>query len=186
LTSSGTEVRARPRRPRRRARGIPKGRKGVKAPQSTKRQAVSGMLGSAVGPSRPQVASAGKGEDRDLIIRVGSFEIDWPKSIGYFGGVALAVAYDLIAAPVGLFIAAIPLVKLFKHPGQSWSVRLIADAVEGAAKPVGGDAEATVRLARSTGRGPAPQQTAAPRRPRSARRDLARASGRASRLNRAA
>jgi hypothetical protein len=90
---------------------------------------------------------ASEAEERGLITRVGSLEIDWPKSLGYFGGIALAVAYDLIAPPIGLFIAAIPVVKLFKHPGRSWPLRIVADAIEGAAKPVGGDAEATVRLA---------------------------------------
>jgi hypothetical protein len=67
---------------------------------------------------------------------VGSLEIDWPRSIGYFGGIGIAVACELIAPPIAIFIAAIPLLKLFKHP----------DALEGAAKPVGADAEAVVRL----------------------------------------
>jgi hypothetical protein len=51
-------------------------------------------------------------EDKDLVLRVGSFEIDWPKPIGYFGGIWLAVTYDVIAPPLGLFIAAIPILKL--------------------------------------------------------------------------
>ena len=87
-------------------------------------------------------------EDRGLMSRVGPFEIDWPKSVGYFGVIGLAVALDLIALPIGLFIAAIPALKLFKKPGQPWAVRIVADALEGAAKPVGGDSEAIVRLAK--------------------------------------
>jgi len=51
-------------------------------------------------------------EDKDLVLRGGSFVIDWPKAIGYFGGIWLAVAYHVIAPPLGLFIAAIPLLKL--------------------------------------------------------------------------
>jgi hypothetical protein len=86
---------------------------------------------------------------RSLVSRVGPLEIDWPRSIGYFGGVALAVAYDLIAPPLGLFIAAIPLVKLFKAPGRAWPIRIVADALDGAAKPVGGDSEGSVRWARA-------------------------------------
>jgi hypothetical protein len=89
-------------------------------------------------------------EDRGLVVRVGSLEIEWPKAIGYFGGIWLAVAYDLVAPPIGLFIAAIPVLKLFKHPQQPWPVRFVSDALEGAAKPVGGDAESTIRLAVGT------------------------------------
>lgn len=87
-------------------------------------------------------------EDRGLIRRIGPLEVDWPKSVGYFGIIGLAVAWDLIALPIGLFIAAIPLLKLFKQPGQPWPVRVVADALEGAAKPVGGDSEAIVRFAK--------------------------------------
>jgi hypothetical protein len=85
-------------------------------------------------------------EEKGLVSRVGPLEIDWPKSIGYFGGIGLAVAYELIAPPIAIFIAAIPVLKLFKHPGQAWPLRIVADALEGAAKPVGGDTEAVVRL----------------------------------------
>ena len=84
-------------------------------------------------------------EDRGLVSRVGPFEIDWPKSVGYFGVIGLALVMDLIALPIALFIAAIPVLKLFKRPGQPWAVRVVADALEGAAKPVGGDSEAIVR-----------------------------------------
>jgi len=87
-----------------------------------------------------------KPEDTGLITRVGSLEVDWPKSIGYFGGIGIAVACDLIAPPIAIFIAAIPLLKLVKHPGRPWPLRVVADALEGAAKPVGADAEAVVRL----------------------------------------
>ena len=87
-----------------------------------------------------------KPEDTGLVTRVGSLEVDWPKSIGYFGGIGIAVACDLIAPPIAIFIAAIPLLKLFKHPGRPWPLRVVADALEGAAKPVGADAEAVVRL----------------------------------------
>src|SRR5207248_8751020 len=84
--------------------------------------------------------------DAGIITRVGSLQVDWPKSIGYFGGIGIAVACELIAPPIATFIAAIPLLKLFKHPGRPWPLRVVADALEGAAKPVGADAEAVVRL----------------------------------------
>jgi hypothetical protein len=65
------------------------------------------------------------------------------------GGIWLVVAYDVIAPPLGLFIAAIPILKLLKHPDQPRSVRIVSDVLEGAAKPVGGDSETTVRLAQA-------------------------------------
>ena len=94
---------------------------------------------------KPRTSSE-KPEDTGLVTQVGSLEIDWPRSIGYFGGIGIAVACELIAPPIAIFIAAIPLLKLFKHPGRPWPLRVVADALEGAAKPVGADAEAVVRL----------------------------------------
>ena len=85
-------------------------------------------------------------EERGLVTRMGQLEIDWPKSIGYFGGIGLAVALDLIEPPLALFIGAIPFLKLLKYPQEPWPVRIAADLIEGAAKPVGGDAESTVRV----------------------------------------
>lgn len=98
-------------------------------------------------PSRPRQSHSR--EDKDLVLRVGSSEIDWPKAIGDFGGIWLVVAYDDIAPPLGLFIAAIPGLKLLKHPDQPRSVRIVSDVLEGAAKPVGSDSETTVRLAQA-------------------------------------
>jgi hypothetical protein len=88
-------------------------------------------------------------DNRRLMVRLGPLEIDWPKSVGYFSAIGLAVAFDLIAPPVGLFIAVIPALKLFNRRGQPWPVRIVADALDGAAKPVGGDSEAIVRFAES-------------------------------------
>jgi hypothetical protein len=89
-------------------------------------------------------------EERGLVTRVGFVEVDWPKSLGYFGGIGLAVALEIIEPPLALFIAAIPFVKLLKDPHQPWPMRVTADILEGAAKPVGGDAESTVRITDET------------------------------------
>ena len=89
-------------------------------------------------------------EDEGLTARIGPIEIDWPKALGYFGGVWLAVTYEVITPPLGLFIAAIPFLKLLKRPDRPWPLRIASDMLEGAAKPVGGDAETTIRSARST------------------------------------
>jgi hypothetical protein len=85
-------------------------------------------------------------QDRGLTSQVGPVAIDWPRSIGYFGGIGVAVALGVIEAPLGLFIAAIPLVKMFNHPALPLPVRLASHLLDGAAKPVGGDAEATIQL----------------------------------------
>src|SRR5438270_2487107 len=95
-------------------------------------------------------------EQRGLMIRLGQLEVDWPKTIGYYGGVGVALACDLIAPPLALFIAAIPVLKLFKAPAQPGLLRIAADAVEGAARPVGGDADAIIRVV------PKPRPTARP------------------------
>jgi len=93
----------------------------------------------------------GEPEDRGLITRLGSFEIDWPKSLGYYGGIGLALAFEVIEPPLALFIAAIPVLKLLKRPREPWPFRVAADVLEGAAKPVGGDAESVVRVAGPSG-----------------------------------
>ena len=89
-------------------------------------------------------------EDRGLVTRLGPLEIDWPKSLGYYGGIGLAVALEVIEPPLAIFIAAIPVLKLLKHPREPWPFRVVADVLEGAAKPVGGDAESVVRVADAT------------------------------------
>ena len=95
-------------------------------------------------------------EDQGLVTRVGPLEIDWPKSLGYYGGIGLAVAFELIEPPLAIFIAAIPVLKLLKQPRGPWPFRVVADVLEGAAKPVGGDAESVVRVAAATGQAAGP------------------------------
>jgi hypothetical protein len=79
-------------------------------------------------------------ENRGLVGRVGPLEVDWPRSIGYFGGVGLAVAFGVIEAPLGIFIAAVPFFKLLNRPRAPRSVRVASQLLDGASKPVGGDA----------------------------------------------
>jgi hypothetical protein len=70
-----------------------------------------------------------------------------PRSIGYFGAIALATALEIIDPPVGLFIAAVPLFKLLEKREKALPARFLGEVLEGAAKPVGGDADAVIRLA---------------------------------------
>jgi hypothetical protein len=81
-----------------------------------------------------------------LVSRIGPIEIDWPRTIGYYGGIGLATAFELIEPPLALFIAAILLLKMLNHPGASAPTRFVGELLDGAAKPVGGSSEATIQL----------------------------------------
>lgn len=85
-------------------------------------------------------------ENRGLVSHLGPVSVDWPRSMGYFGGVGLAVAVGLVDPPLALFIAAVPFLRMLNTPGARASIRFGAQVIEGMAKPVGGDAEQTVSL----------------------------------------
>ncbi len=85
-------------------------------------------------------------EDRGLTSQIGPVQIDWPRSIGYFGGIGLATALGFIEPPVAIFIAAIPFFKMLNRPEAPRPARFIAQVLDGAAKPVGGESEATIQL----------------------------------------
>lgn len=85
-------------------------------------------------------------QDLGMNSRIGPLEIDWPRTIGYYGGVALALSFEIIEPPLALFIAAIPLLKMLNRPGAAQVSRFIGQLLEGAAKPVGGSSEATIQL----------------------------------------
>ncbi len=86
-------------------------------------------------------------EDRGMVTRAGPLVVDWPRSFGYFGAVALAVVFDVIPLSLGAFIAAVPFIKLLKQPSFSPRTHFVAAILEGAAVPVGGESESVVRLA---------------------------------------
>lgn len=84
--------------------------------------------------------------DRGLTSRIGRVEIDWPRTAGYYGGIGIAVACGLIDPPLGLFIAAIPFLKMLNRPDASRASRLTGQLLDGAAQPVGGDGKGTITL----------------------------------------
>lgn len=84
---------------------------------------------------------------RGLTSTVGPVEVDWPRSLGYFGAIGAAVGLELISWPVGAFIAAVPFIKMLNRD-ESSATRFVGHLFDGAAKPVGGDSEGTVRLAK--------------------------------------
>ncbi|MDQ6637404.1 MAG: hypothetical protein M3Y62_06395, partial [Candidatus Dormibacteraeota bacterium] len=72
--------------------------------------------------------------------------MDVPRTAGYYGGVGLALAFGLIEWPVAVFIGAIPAVQMLRRQDLGRPVNFVVQLFEGAAKPVGGDAEGTVEL----------------------------------------
>jgi hypothetical protein len=85
-----------------------------------------------------------------MVGRVGPLEIDWPRSLGFFSGIGVAVAIGMIDPPVGLFIAAVPFLKMLKADGLPAPSQFMGQILEGVAKPVGGDSQGTIRLASPT------------------------------------
>lgn len=90
--------------------------------------------------------SAPRSAARGLVVRMGRLEIDVPRSLGYFGGIGAAVAFGVIEPPLGLFIAVVPVLKMLGKADLPQPVRFASEMVDGAAQPVGGEAEGTVRL----------------------------------------
>jgi hypothetical protein len=79
-----------------------------------------------------------------LEVEIGTVEVDIPRSIGYFGGLAVAVGLGLIEPPLALFIAAVPAFKALTNSALPPAVRIVGEVLEGAAKPVGSDAEGVI------------------------------------------
>lgn len=102
-------------------------------------------------------------EQKDITARVGPIKLDVPRTAGYYGGIGLALALGVVDWPVALFIGAIPAVKLLKGRPARYGLAWALQFFEGAAKPVGGDAEGTIQL--EARRAATPQRRAAsPRR----------------------
>lgn len=88
------------------------------------------------------------GDNRKLLhVELGPVQIDIPQTVGYYGGIGAALAFGLLEPPLAAFIAAVPLIKILSERGAPLPVRFVAEILQGAAKPVGSDAEGTVRLA---------------------------------------
>ncbi|MBV9381410.1 MAG: hypothetical protein JOY82_13830 [Streptosporangiaceae bacterium] len=108
----------------------------------------------AVYDAQARPPGQGQGHDQgqgQLVSRIGAVEIDWPRSLGFFGGIAVAVGAGLIEPPLGVFIAAVPFLKMLDLPRLPSRVRFVAQVFEGVAKPVGGDSEGTVRIVTAKG-----------------------------------
>ena len=65
-------------------------------------------------------------------------------AIGYYGGIGLALAFEMMEPPLALFIAALPFLKMLNRPRVSWPARLVAPLLPGTATPVGGDGASAI------------------------------------------
>lgn len=93
-----------------------------------------------------QSSTDDQGDVQGLVSRFGPIEVDWPRTLGYYGGIALAVTFEIIEPPVGIFIACIPLIKMLSSPKIAQPIRAASQVLQGAAPPLNGDAEATIRV----------------------------------------
>jgi hypothetical protein len=84
-----------------------------------------------------------------ISVEVGPLRVDIPRTAGYYGGVAAALALGIIDWPVAVFIGAIPAIKLLQRNDLPKQVQFAVQLLDGAAKPVGGDSEGTVELVRT-------------------------------------
>jgi hypothetical protein len=79
-------------------------------------------------------------------VRLGPVLVDVPRSVGYFGGAALALGLGLVEPPLAVFIAAVPLFKVLTHRALPAPIRFVGEVIEGGAKPVGGDDDPAIQL----------------------------------------
>jgi hypothetical protein len=84
--------------------------------------------------------------EQDMVLHSGSLEIDIPRALGYFGGIAGAVAVGLLEPPLAAFIAAVPFIKMLTTPRSPGPLRFVGLMAEGAAQPVGSSGQGTIRL----------------------------------------
>ena len=77
-------------------------------------------------------------QERGLTTHVGPVNIDWPRTLGYYGGIGLAVGVGVIDPPLALFVAAVPFFKMLNRPKAFRPVRFLSQLLEGASTPVGG------------------------------------------------
>lgn len=96
--------------------------------------------GKTRAPRDRQAITAKVGKNDEIMV-------DWPRSIGFFGALGVAATLGLVPLPIAVFVGAVPFLKLLDRPNASTPRRFVTHLVDGAAKPVGGDSEGTVRWA---------------------------------------
>ena len=79
-------------------------------------------------------------------VEVGTVRVNVPRSVGYVGGLPVAVGVGVFEPPLALFIASVPVFKPWTNTGRARAVRVVGELYECAAKPVGSVAEGVIQL----------------------------------------
>src|SRR2546429_9311431 len=77
-------------------------------------------------------------QDRRVTRHIGPLDSDWPRSIGYYGGIGLAGAAGMVGAPVALSVAPIPFLKMLNPPTRAWAPGFVPPVGECPPQPAGG------------------------------------------------
>jgi hypothetical protein len=85
-------------------------------------------------------------EQRELTGYVGPLKVNWPRAAGYYGGLGVALTLGIIEAPLGIFIAAVPLFKMLNRPDAPQGMWVAGEVLQGASTPIGGSASPVVRI----------------------------------------
>jgi hypothetical protein len=115
----------------------------TKRPLTSPEAAVERVVDAQAPESEPLVRREG------LTLHIGDLTVDVPRTLGFYGGLATATAIGLLEPPLGVFIAAIPVVKMLSSKRAPQPARFVAQMLEGAAQPVGSSGQGTIRLADS-------------------------------------
>jgi hypothetical protein len=81
--------------------------------------------------------------EKGLVSHAGPVAIDWPRTLGYYGGISVAVAFEVIDPPLAIFVAAIPFFTMLDLPRAPRPVRFVAQVLQGASMPLGGGGPAS-------------------------------------------
>jgi hypothetical protein len=91
-------------------------------------------------------------QEPGITSKIGEVEIDWPRSLGFFGALGAATALELIPIPIAIFVASVPFLKLLNRPNAPKASKFVSEVVAGASKPVGGDSEGTIHWSKKAER----------------------------------
>jgi hypothetical protein len=76
-------------------------------------------------------------------------QVDWPRAVAYFGGLAAAVAVGVVEWPLGVVLAAFPIFRMVHRRRLPGAVRLAIGLAEDVARPVIGEVSGPAHLTRS-------------------------------------
>ena len=90
-----------------------------------------------------------------VVSRPAAVRVDWRRTAAYVGGVAAAVAFEIIEWPIAVLLVGFPLVRMLNRRRLPPVARLAIEAVEDVARPVVGEAMGATALIRTLPPAPA-------------------------------